>query len=277
MKISLVHPTRQRIERAEGAVAEWAAMRSGDHEIEHILSVDTDDPQVEAYRALAARLHLRIVVHPNRTMIQAANTGAQHATGELLVVVSDDFGCPEQWDRTLAAIVQGRPLAAVQVGDAISSRIMTLPVLTRDYYRQLGYVYYPGYRSMFADDDLTAVAERDGVWIDARHVVFPHRHYSVKLSGEDATYSRQNSLDAWWFGWSLFQQRRISQFGVLTGWRVALAQWRVRVYYWFRTQGAAVRRRWGSRLPPWMARLERSVGSAVLGVAGRLTSVNVPH
>lgn len=276
MKISLVHPTRERIERAESAVAEWAAKRSGDHEIEHILSVDADDPQFEDYGALASRLHLLLIVHPNRTMIEAANTGARHATGDLLVLVSDDFGCPEHWDRTLVDRVDGRPLAAVLVGDAVSSRIMTLPVLTRGYYRQLGYVYYPGYQSMFADDDLTEIAARDGVLVDARDVVFPHRHYTINLSSEDATYARQNSMEAWWFGWSLFQQRRISRFGALSGWRVRAAQRRVSLYYLIRTWGAAVRRHWSGRLPPAMMRLERSARATVLRLAARLASVDAP-
>lgn len=277
MKISLVHPSRGRVEQALAAAREWAAKRSGAHEIEHILSVDTDDPAREAYVRMARDAGLIIVVHPNRTMIQAANAGARHATGQLLIVVSDDFGCPERWDESLAGLVSGRDEAAVQVGDGIGSRIMTLPVLTRAYYKRLGYVYFPGYRSMFADDDLTAVAARDGVLIDARHLEFPHRHYFIGASPVDATYLRQNSGESWWYGWALFEQRRVSDFGRRRGLRVRIRQRRLAAYYWVRLRGSRMRQGWNAWLPPALAGAERRLRNLILRLAARIPSVRPPE
>lgn len=277
MKISLVHPSRDRVARAEEAAQEWWSNRSGDHTIEHIVSIDADDPARAAYATMTSRLGLILAVHPNRTMIEAANRGAARASGDLLVVVSDDFGCPPQWDRALASLVDGRPRAAVLVGDAAGARIMTLPILTRAYYRELGYVYYPGYRSMFADDDLTATARRDGVLVDARHLVFPHRHYSLQRSAEDATYLRQNSHHAWWSGWALFEQRRMSGFGANTGWWVRVAQARVAAYYRFRTTGSRMRRRWLDWIPSPLAAAERRVRNVVLRWAERAAALRAPE
>ena len=117
MMISLVHPSRQRLARAEAAIAEWRANASGTLPIEHILSVDADDPDLAGYRQLAARSGSRLVAHPNRRMVDAMNRGAAAATGDLLIGMSDDFGCPEQWDLLLAEIVE--VAARDGVGDLI--------------------------------------------------------------------------------------------------------------------------------------------------------------
>ena len=105
MKFSLVHPSRGRVALAGEAIREWTEARSGRHSCEHILSIDADDPAAAGYRHLADEHHCRLVVSPNRTMIEAANRGAEAAHGDVLVLVSDDFGCPEHWDIALANVI----------------------------------------------------------------------------------------------------------------------------------------------------------------------------
>jgi hypothetical protein len=245
MMISLVHPSRQRLARAAAAIAEWRANASGTHPIEHILSVDTDDPDLAGYRQLAARSGSRLVVHPNRRMVDAMNRGAAAATGDLLIGMSDDFGCPEQWDVRLAEIVGDRRDAAVLVHDAIDGRILTIPILTRSLYQQLGYIYHPAYMSMFADDDLTEVVRGMNALVDARHLVFPHRHASVSLDALDDTYARQNSNRAWWHGWRVFEKRKLERFGAgPRSLEVRRRQLNIDVYYYVRTTGSRIKRLW---------------------------------
>lgn len=270
MKFSLIHPSRNRVARAEDAVREWTSRFSGVHECEHIMSVDADDPQMDGYAALAARHGLRLVVGHNRTMVEAVNRGAEHATGDLLIVVSDDFGCPAAWDVALAAVADGALDRAVLVDDGLGARIMTLPIIGRAFYARQGYVYHPAYISMFADDDLTAVARRDGLLVDATHLVFPHRHFSAALSASDDTYARQNSGRAWWHGWRTFEKRKGGEFGRRP------ARWplrfRIDAYYWMRVIGSRLRRRWLRRLPRALGGWETRMRSALLRLIGQLTS-----
>ncbi len=264
MTFSLVHPSRGRVERAEEAIVEWAAKRSGAHVVEHTLSIDSDDPAADAYVALAARRGVQLVQWPNRTLVEAANTGAARARGDVLIVLSDDFGCPAAWDTTLAALVASRRRAAVLVHDGISGRTMTLPILTRDYYRELGYVYAQEFRSLFADDDLTATAAHDGALIDARHVMFPHRHYSAGLSARDATYARQNMRANWWHGWMLFRERSLMRAGVPPGWRHVLARVRSRLLGCAWIAGNALRRHGAWLVPVSLRPLERRLRAATV-------------
>ena len=68
-------------------------------------------------------------------------------------------------------------------------------------------------RVMFCDDDLTETARGDGKLIDARHVVFPHRHFTVGGLHFDATYARERSRLAWLQGFRVFRKRTAVDFG----------------------------------------------------------------
>ena len=242
IRFSLLHPSRGRLERAAQAIGEWTARRSGDHSVEHILSVDTDD-DVAGYRRVADAAGVRLVVNANRSVVDAANAAARTATGDVLIVVSDDFGCPDGWDRALAEVLGDRRDVAVLVHDGIDGRIMTLPIVGRALYETLGYVYHPAYVSMFCDDDLTHTAAAMGRLVDARHLVFPHRHFSVGSSAPDATYARQNSNAAWWHGWRVLEKRRANGFGL--GARtlaVRAKEVEVDVRYFVRIYGSRVKR-----------------------------------
>ncbi len=237
--ISVVLPSRARVSQAERTLDEWRAASSGRYPCEYVISVDQDDADVPAYRELAERVGAKLTVYANRSMVSAANRGFATAAGDLLVLASDDFGCPQHWDAALVAAAEGRDRAAILVADGVFNRLMTLPVLTRDYYASLGFVYHPSYQSMHADDDLTEVAKRDGVLVDARHLLFPHRHHSVGLSMPDAVSIRQSGNRAWWIGWRTFQRRRLGEFGrKRPTWRTRLAVAGVYTYTWIRFGGS---------------------------------------
>ena len=213
MKFSLNHPSRGRPALAEAALREWRAKSSGDHSVEHVLSVDADDPELVAYGQIAARHGSVLSVAPNRSMVEATNRGAALATGEVIVSISDDFGCCEGWDRALAALVDPKDAVAVLVDDGLGARILTLPILTREMYRRIGFIYHPGYPSIFADDDLTQVVRRRGRLVEALHLRFEHRHPTAGLRPFDETDERQSGDRGYWAGWRRYQLRRIDDFG----------------------------------------------------------------
>jgi hypothetical protein len=153
------------------------------------------------------------VVGRNRSIVDAVNHAAALSRGDLLVVVSDDFGCPPSWDLSLEAVVGARRNVAVLVDDAAASQIMTLPIVDREYYESCGFIYYPGYISMFCDDDLTEQARQTGRLIDARHLTFPHRHFVTGAAPVDATYERQGRGLAWLEGRRVLARRRATKFG----------------------------------------------------------------
>jgi glycosyltransferase involved in cell wall biosynthesis len=274
VRFSLVHPSRQRLQRADDAIREWRRQASGTHAVEHVLSVDADDPDLAGYRDLAARHGSVLVVGDNRTMVEAVNRGAAAASGEVLVSIADDFGCPPHWDEAIAGAIAGRTEAAVFVHDGIDGRIMTLPILSRAFYRRLGYIYHPAYISMYADDDLTAVAHRCHVVVDVRdRLLFPHRHASIGLGEADVTHARQNRNLAWWHGWRVFAHRRVDDFGdARRDGRSRLKHARVDAYYAMRIGGARLRSAWLPYLPGWARAAEARLRRLVLRGVARVTA-----
>lgn len=213
VRFSLIHPSRGRVALAGEAIDEWRRAAGGGNEIEYFLSVDDDDLDREGYAALARDRGVTPLVNRNRSIVDAVNHAARQSTGDVLIVVSDDFGCPPRWDEALVAAIGSRRNVAVLVHDGHEGRIMTLPIVDRAFYESRRHIYFPDYISMYCDDDLTEHAITTGRLIDARHLRFPHRHPSISGGDSDATYQRQHRGLAWIEGRRVLAKRRATQFG----------------------------------------------------------------
>jgi glycosyltransferase involved in cell wall biosynthesis len=223
-KISILHPSRNRAIRGHACYANWLVRSSGKVEIEWIVSIDDDDSQAEEYRLRFNPFAAKVIQNKNRSMVDAVNAAAKVSTGDLLVVVSDDFDCPADWDQGLMAIFNNErdnPYYAVHVNDGYSypmgdpsNRLLTLPIVTRHLYSKIGYVYHPAYFSMYADNDLYEVCAKHFRIVDAGHLLFEHLHPSLNKSPEDATFRRQNSAQAYQMGKAIFAQRQSNEFPI---------------------------------------------------------------
>jgi hypothetical protein len=67
-----------------------------------------------------------------------------------------------------------------------------MAILTRARYIEQGYLFHPDFFSMYSDDWFSECAQRDGVVIDARDVIFEHLHPAFGKAEVDATYARSN-------------------------------------------------------------------------------------
>ncbi len=277
MRFSLVHASRGRPDQAAAVVSEWRNASTGEHEIEHLLSVDEDDRAQADYAARARGLGVVLLVGPNKTLVQAANRAAERAQGDILIVVSDDFGCPPRWDAELAAIFGERRDLAVLDDDGLGARVMTLPLLGRELYRRLGYVYHPAYHGQFVDEDLTETAKALGVLIEAKQLLFPHRHFSAGHAKLDATYMRHNQPRSWWTGWMIFEQRKLWGFGVRSPSADAARQSsRIGAYARLRRIGSVIRGMWLKRLPASLVVWEQGIRNRVLRTLERLLRISAP-
>lgn len=209
MKFSLVHPSRQRVEKCKEAINNWTSRFSNSvHTFEYILSVDNDDEMLEEYRALAKKSGANIVINNNTCCVEAANYGATFAKGDIIILVSDDFCPPYNYDIILGAYFKNEP-QIFQIDDTITKSIITLPIINRAAYDELKFVYYPEYKSMFADNDLRLVAESRGWLVDITFVKFEHRHWVNNLAEKDDAYIRQNSDEFWKHGSEVFERRKL--------------------------------------------------------------------
>lgn len=192
MKISLLHPTRSRPEKSVDTLDKWIDSSSSYHELQLIVSLDGDDPLLEQYKQ--AYDSLAYIVNKNRSCVDAINNAAKFATGDILIVVSDDTDCSQNWDLSLALDVQDKTDWILKTQDGIQQWIITCPIMDRAYYNRFGYIYNPEFNHMFCDTYMTAVADIAGRKLTS-NLMFKHNHYSVNGTKPDEVHKKN---DATW-------------------------------------------------------------------------------
>jgi hypothetical protein len=141
------------------------------------------------------------------------NAAAKAARGDILLQIADDyFPTADGWDEEIRRAVPDVNEEVVLDVDNSDGSTWLLPfsILTRTYHDRYGYIFYPGYHGLCADNEFTEQARRDGVVRNARHIVFDHRHVDRGLSKMDDIYARQKSHYS--AGEKLFAERQAKGF-----------------------------------------------------------------
>lgn len=210
--ISVIHPSRQRPERAKQTYDNWQSKKSGKYEVEWVLSIDTDEPRLTEYVSQFKMLMVYSFM-PNHSAIEAINNAMAltNPRYKILIVVSDDFDCPENWDELIVQAAAGKTDWIMKTQDGTQGWIITLPIMDRTYYERFGYIYHPEYLHMFCDTEMSCVADLLGKRITT-DLVFPHNHYSTGKSQKDAVSEKADAT--WAQGEKLFIERAKSNFGI---------------------------------------------------------------
>lgn len=211
MKISIIHPSRQRPEIAKQVYDNWMGKAANPTDIEYILSIDISDRSQGEYLRIfdkACRVHNDF----NISAIQAINNGAKQASGDLFIIVSDDFDCPKNWDTNLLNYLKGKSDFVVKTYDGLQPWIMTLPIMDRAYYERFGYVYYPGYKHMFCDTEMSHVADLLNKTIIVP-MTFNHNHYTQPGGLKRDAITTKNDR-TWAQGEKLYLERLYRNFDI---------------------------------------------------------------
>lgn len=220
MKISLIHPSRGRAHKATNTYDEWIS-KAG-IEVEHILSVDKSDDYMAYFNAHGQFQRdvpgsfSRLLVNDNTSVVEATNKAAKEATGDILIYLSDDFKCPDNWGQLILKEFDGvtEPML-LKVDDCLQKfdvPVLTIPIMNRALYERLGYFFHPEYKSMFCDEHLYWVSKKLGALKFAPHLKFPHEHVSIGKAPDDETY--RNSAKNWDQGKAAFAKHKALGFPV---------------------------------------------------------------
>lgn len=209
-KISIIHPSRSRAKQAEQTYKLWMDNAANPDEIDYIFSIDNSDPQVLDYMQMrGARQN---IVSDNKSAIEAINEGVKFAHADLFVVVSDDFGCPKDWDKDLLDALAGKEDFVVKTQDGSQPWIITLPILDRAYYRRFGWIYNPAYLHMFTDTEMTHLAHMLGRVITLP-IKFRHHHYT-QTDGQPQDEINKKNDSTWAQGEKVYLDRLKDNFGI---------------------------------------------------------------
>lgn len=211
-QISIIHPSRNRASMAFETLNKWLYNADFVVPIQYILSIDSTDEQYNKYLMILDCIEgVEIVSNDNKSAIEAINFGATKATGDLLIVVSDDTDTFKGWDTALIKALDGKSDFSVKTKDGIQKTLITMPIVDREYYNRFGYIYKNDYKHMFVDMEFTAV----GMMMDkviTLDLEFKHLHYSIGAMDKDEVNERNNST--WQQGERLFNERLKSNFGL---------------------------------------------------------------
>lgn len=206
IRVAVVHPSFGRPNKAFQAYRTWASECVHPEETEYLLGVDDNDPDVPAYiqlfnSELPMFSRVSIIVGPSRDVISAINGVAKtlSPTVELIVAAADDqFPC-SRWDdallETLTGVDNFTTPKFIGVSDGVRGygEVLITLIVNRAWYTRLGYLLYPEYDGVFADNDMHETAKRLNCIVDAPHLLFRHLHYSTSDCEFDATYARNNN------------------------------------------------------------------------------------
>jgi hypothetical protein len=210
--ISLIHPSRSRPKKSFDNAIEWI-FKSG-VSVELIVSLDSDDPKLFEYFALYEGYEP--ITNPNTCVVEAANHAAKAATGDILIYLSDDFKCPDNWGVLIEEQFKNvtEPLL-LQVDDKLQKLgkdVLTIPIMNRQLYERLGYIFHPAYKSMWCDVDLYHTVRNINALKLCPELVFPHEHYCNGKAENDETYRR--SANNWNQGLAVYKERQRANFPI---------------------------------------------------------------
>jgi len=220
VKISVLHATYRRPEKAVATMEHWMRGANNPAQIEYIFIANADDETAPHLAVGASQFIPQIVVirADVTSSAPAWNVGSNNAKGKLLVQASDDMFAPAGWDDLLLNLVAANggmdePMV-IGVSDGYrKDRLCCTAICTTAYRDMEGHFLFPGYRSMFSDDEFTIraigqAADGEAKFVEARDLVFKHEHhYHNKDVPLDATYQHQNSGEAYAQGSKLFVER----------------------------------------------------------------------
>lgn len=211
MRISVIHPSRNRPKEAFATACKWRD--NADLEFEYILCLDNDDKAIDDYLKLFDAFSNKAIgcTFDNKSAIEAINHGAKISCEDILITISDDFDCPQHWDTILLEAIGNKTDFCAKTNDGLQNTLITMPIMDRIYYERYGYIYNPEYRHMFVDQELTAVAIMTGKYLKF-DILFKHLHYTTGQTKRDAI-NVKNDL-TWNQGQTLFNERLKTNFGI---------------------------------------------------------------
>ena len=201
--------------------------RSKNKDHEWVVSVDDGTPEevLKSLEGIATKLEgckgYSLVINKGpKNCVAGWNAAAENTTGKVIIAVSDDFVPPQDWDQVLLDLkpegwIDGEHV--VHVNDGFIGHLFTLAILTRKRMERFGYMWYPGYESMFVDTEFGDRAHQDGVVIEAMHLLFEHCHHCNGKRPKDTADANHENQVRWKRGEMLYNYRKSVGFPIDVG------------------------------------------------------------
>lgn len=161
------------------------------HNYEILAKVDIDDEFLNQYTKYP---FVKYVIDMSESKIHAINRDIPSKGWDILVDVSDDFVFIKKgFDNIIRhhcgpddCVHFPEPFAAKSAKMSFNDNIIIMACMGKDYYKRFGYIYNPVYKSLFCDNELTAVAKITGRYKFINNQIFYHAHPAAGFGKADA-------------------------------------------------------------------------------------------
>lgn len=223
MQLLVKLPSRERPEKLTRTLGLYRSMLSGKHEVVFLISADDDDRTMNcpSMRYLLGKMpDVRLRFGDHRNKVEAVNAHIdEFAEWDILLVASDDM-IPQVdgYDDVICAdMMRFFPdlCGVLHYNDGfVSKKLMTYPVLGRNYYAANGQtIYHAGYANLWCDNDTMDMANAQGLLVYVHRVIIRHEHPgNMRGIASDALYKRNDKTNA--MDHALYLKRKAANFGL---------------------------------------------------------------
>ena len=220
-RLVIKFPTRNRPERFMNTFTKYVEYLSGKHDVFFIVTMDEDDETMNTpeIRKFFEQFDVPIEYHygHSKTKIEAVNANMEHADGDVLLLASDDMvpQVKNYDDIIFGVFAHSFPDfdGAVKFWDGLRAKtdsLMTLCVMGFPLYRKFGYIYYPGYKSVYADNEQTVACGRMGKLAISPDCIVKH----IWRPEYDELHSRNESKEMYAHDRMIFHEREKHNFDI---------------------------------------------------------------
>ena len=210
MKITVIHPSMGNPEGAYSAFYRWMSHASID--FEYILSLNSDDKDIQKYMLIFSRERINVCVGVGG-IVQAANRAAERATGDIIICISDKSMCDKGWDYKIQELVEGKEIfSLLTVNGESSNENIFIPMISKTLYHLMGYYFHPLFNVDYFDRYLyqlcirkyNCLIECDTVKFNKRKIVDEkyltdnqRDEYLNNCDKDRATFNYLSNLNGW--------------------------------------------------------------------------------
>jgi hypothetical protein len=200
MSLLIKLPSRGRPDQLYSMASKYIEYAHDMTKIRMLIVLDTDDSTVTPQYVQKLKN-----IHPNVQVILGVSTGKIHA-------INRDTPCPSTFDILLLAsddmvpvqkgydnIIRQKMAQHYPDTDGVlffndgfhKNRLNTIVICGSKYYKRFGYIYYPGYKSLWCDNEFTDVAKILKKQTYSPQVIIKHEHPGTNSAVVfDETYTR---------------------------------------------------------------------------------------
>lgn len=184
MKLLIKHPTRNRPEKFLKVLDKYIRLLDDKKTTEILVTCDTDDMSMnnDFIREVIGQYdNVKLCYGDSKTKMDAINADMNGIDFDIVLLSADDMvPIIKGYD----TIIKNKMLEYYPDTDGVlsfndgyqGSKLNTLPIIGKKYYDRFGYIYYPGYFSVWCDNELTDIANMLNKQTYFEDVIIRHEH-----------------------------------------------------------------------------------------------------